>query len=71
MDFVSYESLYASGWRIRNIKNNYEFQGFLLRGKIKVKLEILLLCMGYNVNRYHVSFRDCFKVRVNSKTDIK
>ena len=30
------------------LKNDYEFQRFLLRGKTKVKLEILLLCMGYN-----------------------
>ena len=28
------------------LKNDYEFQRFLLRGKTKVKLEILLLCMG-------------------------
>ena len=32
------------------LKNDYEFQRFLLRGKTKVKLEILLLCMGYNLN---------------------
>lgn len=35
------------------LKNNYEFQRFLLRGKNKVKLEILLLCMGYNLNKLH------------------
>ena len=28
------------------LKNDYQFQRFLLRGKTKVKLEILLLCMG-------------------------
>lgn len=33
------------------LKNDYEFQRFLLRGKTKVKLEILLLCMGYNLNK--------------------
>ena len=33
--------------------NDYEFQRFLLRGKTKVKLEILLLCMGYNLNKLH------------------
>lgn len=35
------------------LKNNYEFQRFLLRGKIKVKLKLLLLCMGYNLNKLH------------------
>ena len=35
------------------LKNDYEFQRFLLRGKTKVKLEILLLCMGYNINKFH------------------
>lgn len=39
------------------LKNNYEFQRFLLRGKIKVKLEILLLCMGYNINKLHVKIQ--------------
>ena len=34
-------------------KNDYEFQRFLLRGKTKVKLEILLLCLGYNLNKLH------------------
>lgn len=35
------------------LKNDYEFQRFLLRGKTKVKLKILLLCMGYNLNKLH------------------
>ncbi len=35
------------------LKNDYEFQRFLLRRKSKVKLEILLLCMGYNINKLH------------------
>lgn len=35
------------------LKNDYEFQRFLLRGENKVKLEILLLCMGYNLNKLH------------------
>lgn len=35
------------------LKNDYEFQRFLLRGKMKVKLEILLLCVGYNINKLH------------------
>ena len=35
------------------IKNDYEFQRFLLRGKAKVKLEILLMSIGYNLNKLH------------------
>ena len=35
------------------LKNDYDFQRFLLRGKTKVKLEILLLCFGYNINKLH------------------
>ena len=35
------------------LKNDYGFQRFLLRGKKKVKLEILLLSMGYNRNKLH------------------
>ena len=35
------------------LKNDYEFQRFLLRGKTRVKLEILLLCLGYNLNKLH------------------
>jgi len=35
------------------IKSDYEFQRFLLKGKTKVKLEILLLCFGYNINKLH------------------
>ena len=38
-------------------KNDYEFQRFLLRGKTKVKLEILLLCMGYNLNKLHAKIQ--------------
>ncbi len=37
----------------RLLKSDYELQRFLLRGKTKVKLEILLLCMGYNINKLH------------------
>lgn len=40
------------------LKNNYEFQRFLLRGKTKVKLEILLLCMGYNLNKLHAKIQN-------------
>lgn len=39
------------------LKNDYEFQRFLLRGKTKVKLEILLLCMGYNINKFHAKIQ--------------
>ena len=42
----------------RVLKNNYEFQWFLLRGKTKVKLEILLLCMGYNLNKPHAKIQN-------------
>ena len=35
------------------LKQDYGFQRFLLRGKIKVKVELLLLCFGYNINKLH------------------
>lgn len=35
------------------LKQDYGFQQFLLRGKTKVKTELLLLCLGYNINKYH------------------
>lgn len=40
------------------LKNDYEFQKFLLREKTKVKLEILLLCMGYNLNKLHAKIQN-------------
>ena len=40
------------------LKNDYEFQRFLLRGKNKVKLEILLLCLGYNLNKLHAKIQN-------------
>lgn len=40
------------------LKNDYGFQKFLLRGKTKVKLEILLLCFGYNVNKLHAKIQN-------------
>ena len=40
------------------LKNDYEFRRFLLRGKTKVKLEILLLCMGYNLNKLHAKIQN-------------
>lgn len=39
------------------LKNDYEFQRFLMRGKTKVKIEILLLCMGYNINKLHAKIQ--------------
>ena len=39
------------------LKNDYEFQRFLLRGKTRIKLEILLLCMGYNINKLHAKIQ--------------
>jgi transposase len=35
------------------IKQDYGFRQFLLRGNKKVLTEILLLAMGYNINKYH------------------
>ena len=40
------------------LKNDYGFQKFLLRGQTKVKLEILLLCFGYNVNKLHAKIQN-------------
>ena len=40
------------------LKNDYEFQRFLLRVKLKVKLEILLLCFGYNINKLHAKIQN-------------
>lgn len=40
------------------LKNDYEFQRFLLRGKTKVKIEFLLLCMGYNINKLHAKIQN-------------
>lgn len=40
------------------LKNDYEFQRFLLRGKTKVKLEIFLLCLGYNINKFHAKIQN-------------
>ena len=39
-------------------ENDYGFQRFLLRGKTKVKLEILLLCLGYNRNKLHANIQN-------------
>lgn len=39
------------------LKNDYDFQRFLLRGKTKVKIEFLLLCIGYNINKLHAKIQ--------------
>lgn len=39
------------------LKNDFEFQRFPLRGKTKVKLEILLLYFGYNINKLHAKIQ--------------
>lgn len=35
------------------IKNDYGFQRFLHRSKAKVFIEILIVAIGYNINKYH------------------
>ena len=40
------------------LKNDYQFQRFLLRGKPRVRLEILLLCLGYNLNKLHAKIQN-------------
>lgn len=35
------------------LKHDYGFTRFLTCGKINVKIEFLLLCMGYNINKLH------------------
>lgn len=40
------------------LKKDYEFQRFLLWGKTKVKFEILLLNMGYNLNKLHAKIQN-------------
>lgn len=40
------------------LKNDYGFQRFLMRGKTKVKTEILLLCFGYNINKFHAKIQN-------------
>ena len=43
------------------LKHDYEFRRFLRKGKTKVKLEILMLCFGYNMNKIHVKIQGgCF-----------
>ena len=35
------------------LKQNYKYRQFLLRGTGKVKIEFLILCMAYNINKLH------------------
>ena len=35
------------------VKQNYGFQRFLHRGNKNVFAEILVVAMGYNINKYH------------------
>ncbi len=35
------------------LKQDMGFRRFLLRSKVKVQTELLLLCMGYNLNKFH------------------
>lgn len=39
------------------LKHDYEFDRFLTCGKINVKIEFLLLCMGYNINKLHAKIQ--------------
>ena len=59
----------------RVLKDDYEFQRFLLHGKPKVKLEILLLNIGYKINKLHAKIQSdrtrihCFEVKTAKKID--
>lgn len=39
------------------LKNDYNFNRFLTRGKTGVKTEFFLLCFGYNVNKLHAKIQ--------------
>ena len=40
------------------IKENYKFRQFLLRGTQKVRTEIVLIAMAYDINKLHHKIRD-------------
>ncbi len=40
------------------LKNDYDFNRFLTRGKSSVKNEFILLCFGYNVNKLHAKIQN-------------
>lgn len=50
--FVSMEGAFGV------LKSDDEFQRFLLCGKTKVKLEILLLSIGYNLNKLYAKIQN-------------
>lgn len=39
------------------LEHDYGFDRFLTCGKINVKIEFLLLCMGYNINKLHAKIQ--------------
>ena len=39
------------------LKQDYGFTRFLTRGKMNVKIEFFLLCMGYNINKLHAKIQ--------------
>lgn len=39
------------------LKHDYGFDRFLTCGKINVKIEFLLLCIGYNINKLHAKIQ--------------
>lgn len=40
------------------LKNDYDFNRFLTRGKNNVKTEFLLLYLGYNLNKLHAKIQN-------------
>lgn len=40
------------------LKNDYQFNRFLTRGKNSVKTEFILLCFGYNINKLHAKIQN-------------
>jgi hypothetical protein len=40
------------------LKNDYQFNRFLTRGKTSVKNEFILLCFAYNVNKLHAKIQN-------------
>lgn len=40
------------------LKSDYNFNRFLTRGKNSVKTEFILLCIGYNINKYHTKIQN-------------
>jgi transposase len=40
------------------LKNDYQFNRFLTRGKNSVKNEFILLCFSYNINKPHAKIQN-------------